>query len=207
MKENTMKENFRPFVFVLLAMALLAGCAKDNYGSNTGLIDSSFSGDKEEAKDHLKELVRDKIISEKEYDNPTNIPVIFRRPYYFREYAVYPDGTDGFEIEFRENDSRITPLFAEVRLNKIRYSTQMYRKYNQAATDTNFLRDTGEETLHFQWQNGRWHQTGAVFNAQNTDELVDGTWEPHHEETVRVNPDAEKRGWFGRAWERIRGER
>lgn len=193
---------------VLLVMAFANGCAKDKHRSNeTGLRDDTYTASEEEARDRLKNLVNEKIESEKQYDDTAGVPVIYRRPFYFREYGVYPDGANGFEVEFRENDSRTNPLLAEVKLNKVRYSTQMYRKYNQAASDINFLRDTGSETLFFEWRNGRWHQTGAVFNAQSTDEMIDGEWVAHQDKTIRVNPDADRPGLIGRFWERIRGEK
>ncbi|HOH30943.1 MAG TPA: hypothetical protein PLC40_14790 [Candidatus Hydrogenedentes bacterium] len=192
----------------LIVLMVTLGCAKDkNSPRETGLRDETYNATEAEAKERLNQLMREKISSEQQYEDSGSIPVIYRRPYYFREYSVYPDGPDGFQVEFRENDSRTNPLFAEVKVNKIRYSTQMYRKHNQAASDTNFLRDTGEEVFYFEWHNGRWQQTGAIFNAQTTEEMVDGAWVSHHQKTIRVNPGAERPGWIGRFWERIRGEK
>lgn len=194
-------------VHLLIALSMLAivvGCAKNNSSQNF-FKDNEFSANEEDAQARLKEIIREQITAAGTERESAVVPVIYRRPYYFKEYAFYPDGTDGFEATFRKNDSRTAPLMAEVKMNKVRYSTQMYRKHDQAAADNNFFKDTGVETLVFEWHNGRWSRIGGIFDAQTTEEKVGDEWVPRKEETVRVNPDAEKRGWFGRMWERIRG--
>jgi hypothetical protein len=197
------------FVMTFFLSILTSGCASDGSQQNSpagaAVTDGVFSPTQAEAEIRLKEMVTEQIQSEKQYDNTQAVPVIKRRPYYFKEYAVYPDGPDGFDVEFREIDSRTRPLMAEVNLNKIRYSTHMHRKYNLAASDSDFLRDTGKETLVFEWRNGRWTRTGAIFDAEKTEENINGQWAPRREETVRVNPEEDRPGWFGRIWQRIRG--
>lgn len=191
-------------VMALLLIVSVTGCARGR-SSSSQFMDNEFSATQEDAQARLKDIIREKIAAESGKGEGQAIPVIYRRPYYFREYSVFPDGEDAFELDFRENDSRTRPLIAEVKLNKIRYSTQMHRKQGRAAADTTFFRDSGEETLVYEWHNGRWAQTGAIFNALKTEEQVNGQWVPHKEETVRVNPEEEHRGWFGRMWGRIRG--
>ncbi len=198
-------------MMTLATLVFIVSCAGDTSKgvgpATSGFRDPEFIPDQEQAKEHLKDLIREKITNENQVSESSGIPVIYRRPYYFREYSVYPDGAEGFTIEFRENDLRTRPLIAEVKLNKTRYSTKMHRKQNLAASDTDFLRDTGSQTLVFEWHNGRWVQTGAIFDAEKTDEKVNGEWVAHEEEPVRVDPAAEQRGWFGRIWERVRGEK
>ncbi|NLV44195.1 MAG: hypothetical protein GXY07_06825 [Candidatus Hydrogenedentes bacterium] len=199
-----MKPRRKLFVMALLIVVFTVGCAR-NRSSAPLFTDSEFSATQEDAQERLREIISQQVASESQAGEGRVVPVIHRRPYYFKEYSVYPDGPEAFEIEFRENDSRTRPLIAEVKLNKVRYSTQMHRKEGRAAADNNFYRDSGEELLVYEWHNGRWTRTGAIFNAQTTEEQVNGQWVPHKEETVRVNPEEEQRGWFGRMWERIRG--
>ncbi|NLO33660.1 MAG: hypothetical protein GX117_09955 [Candidatus Hydrogenedentes bacterium] len=193
------------FFALLFSIAFLAlGCAKDR-ASDAVFTDSQFTATPDEAQTRLKDIVRDQISENSASREPQVLPVIYRRPYYFKEYFIYTDAIEDVEIEFRDNDSRARPLIAEVKLNKIRYSTQMHRKEARAAADTDFLRDVGEELLVYEWRNGRWIKTGAIFDARTTEEQINGAWVPHEEETVRVNPEEDQRGWFGRMWERIRG--
>lgn len=204
-----MKIKWGCLLLACLTVVLVSNCARggdrNNRPGGTQITDREFRATEAEAQARLKEIVREQILAGQQTPEAKTIPIIRRRPYYFREYAVYPDGPEDFEIEFREVDSRTRPLMSEVRLNKIRYSTRMHRKYDRAAADTNFLRDTGVEVLVYEWHNGRWTRTGAIFNAQKTEEQIDGVWQPRRDEIVRVDPAAEQPGWFGRMWERIRG--
>lgn len=199
-----MKPRYFYLVITVIILAIAVGCSRGR-SSQTLFSDNKFSATEEDARERLNEIIREEIAAGGEQKEGAIVPVIYRRPYYFREYSVYPDGPDGFSADFRENDSRTRPLMAEVKLSKIRYSTQMYRKEHEAAADTNFFKDTGVETLVFEWHNGRWTRIGAIFDAQKTEEKIGEEWVPRREETVRVNPDADKRGWFGRLWERVRG--
>ncbi len=167
--------------------------------------DSQFSPTRVEAEARLREIVRDYIVEAGPVQEAPQAPVIRRRPYFFREYVVYPEGPDAFEVEFREIDSRIRPLLAEVQINKVRYSTRMHRKRDRAQGDRNFLRDTGVETLVYEWRSGRWTLTSAFFNAHKTEEMIAGEWQPRRDETLRVIPEEDQPGWFGRIWQRIRG--
>ncbi len=167
--------------------------------------DSQFTPTRAQAEDRLREIVRGYIMETGTAQESHHAPVIRRRPYFFREYVVYPDGPDVFEVEFREVDSRIRPLLAEVKINKIRYSTRMHRKHDRAEADRNFLRDTGEETLVYEWRSGRWTLTSTFFNAHKTEEMIAGEWQPRRDETLRVIPEEDQPGWFGRVWQRIRG--
>jgi len=198
---------------ILLICALLAtigtltSCATFGGRSDRGAVaDTEFNPDQTRAEQRLREIVREHIQAEQRVTDASNAPIVRRRPYYFREYSVYPDGLNGFVIDFREIDSRIRPLMAEVKINKIRYSTRMHRKRNAAESDTDFLRDTGEETLVFELRSGRWTRVGAIFNAHKTEEMVNGQWAPRKDETLRVIPTEDRPGRFRRFWLRIRGD-
>ena len=192
----------------LAGLVVFSGCSTfGGGGRGDTFIDSSFNPDQKAAEERLHEIVREYIGAEQANAEKQNVPVVRRRPYYFREYSVFPDGVDGFSIDFREADSRIRPLLAEVKINKIRYSTQMHRKRDRAQRDLNFMRDTGVETLVFELRSGRWSRTGKIFDAEKTEEQINGEWFPRREETERVVPSEDRPGFFGRIWMRIRGEK
>lgn len=210
MKRNVMLWVVMLVCAQLITAATLTGC--NTFGGRSGraasgsaFTDTAFSSNPEKAEERLREIVREYISEAQRTVDNRNAPVIRRRPYYFREYSVYPDGIDAFSVDFREIDSRIRPLMAEVQINKIRYSTRMHRKYDRAVSDTDFLRDTGVETLVFELQSSRWSRTGAIFDAHKTEEMINGEWVPRQDETVRVIPSEDRPGWFRRTWLRIRG--
>ncbi len=167
--------------------------------------DTAFNPGRDRAEDRLREIVRAYIQEEQRQGDTQSAPLIQRRPYFFKEYAVYPDGADAFTVDFREIDSKTRPLMAEVQINKIRYSTRMHRRRDNAVADTDFLRDTGVETLVFELRGGRWVRTGAIFDAHKTEEMINGAWAPRRDETLRVIPSEDRPGFFGRIWQRVRG--
>ncbi len=193
----------------LLIVGVLAGC--NTFGGRFGrgtpgdtFTDDTFTHSREQAEQRLHEVVRAHILEHQGMDRHS-APLIRRRPYFFKEYFVYPDGPDAFSIEFREIDSQVRPLMAEVQINKIRYSTRMHRRRDRAEGDNDFLRDTGVETLVYEWRSGRWWRTGAIFDAHKTEEMINGAWAPRRDETLRVIPEEDQPGWFRRTWLRIRG--
>ena len=200
-----------PIVMVCIQLILatvLTGCNTFGSGSRGDtFIDPVFSADQEEAKERLHSIVREHIQTGQSAADAHRAPVVRRRPYYLKEYSIYPDGAEGFTVDFREIDSRIRPLMAEVVIGKVRYSTRMHRKHDRAVSDMDFLRDTGVETLVFELRSGRWVRTGAVFDAETTEEQVSGEWIPRREETKRIIPSEERPGWFKRVWLRVRGEK
>lgn len=193
----------------LLMAAVFAGLSGCNIlrrgGTGDTFSDPQFTPTRAQAEERLHDIVRDYIReTQHDYDRRT-APVIRRRPYFLREFVHYPDGPDVFDVEFREIDSRIRPLLAEVQLNKVRYSTRMHRKRDRAEEDRNFLRDTGEETLVYEWRSGRWTLISVFFNAHKTEELIADEWQPRRDDTLRVIPEEDQPGWFGRIWQRVRG--
>ncbi len=191
------------FCLQVAAMLLFSGCSTGSNGKT--FVDSVFSPSVDEAKQRLNTVVREYIQAES--NESGKVDVKKRRPYYFKEYAIFPDGNDAFSVEFREADSRVRPMIAEVKINKIRYSTRMHRKYDRAREDNILLRDTGVETLVYELRSGRWVRTGAIFDAEKTEEQINGEWMPRSEETQRIIPAEERPGFFKRLWMRIRGEK
>jgi len=160
---------------------------------------------KDEAESRLQDTVKKYIMSELRRGEKAKPDMVQKRPYFYKEYVEYPDGTDKFDIQLRDNESRTRPFLAEVKINKIRFSTRMYRERDRAEEDGNFLRDTGTETLSYELRNGRWHRVGSLYVAAKTEENVAGEWVPRREETVRVSPSESRPGWFKRTWSKITG--
>lgn len=133
--------------------------------------------------------------------------LVKRKPYFYREYEVYPDGPDRFDVTTQERESRTTPLIADVVLAKQRFVTRLHRNRKKAQSDTNFLRDTGTETITYELRNGGWVRVGSLFVASESEENVNGEWVPLEETAKRtVAAEEEKsKGWFGRTWSKIVG--
>jgi hypothetical protein len=161
---------------------------------------------KDEAESRLQSTVKGYIMAELRRGTKAKPDLVHRRPYFYKEYVEYPDGADKFDIQLRDNDSRTRPFIAEVKVNKIRFSTRMHRKRDTAEEDGNFLRDTGTETLNYELRNGRWHRLGGLYVAAKTEENLAGEWVPRRDDTVRVNPSESKPGWFKRTWSKITGK-
>ncbi len=125
--------------------------------------------------------------------------VVFKKPYYFRAYSVYPGADEEYSLEFTEKESRTTPLSAEMVVDKIRFATRMHRKKEDARIDKNFLRDTGTETTSYELRNGRWNRIGSLFVADKTEELVGGEWQSIRETAaLPVLEVEEPKSWLQR---------
>jgi hypothetical protein len=190
----------------LLIVLAGAGCARSGKSSRQQVMTSPFSSTEKEAEEQLRLMIREHIETNKSYTNAAQVPVIRRRPYYMKEYSVYFNGPDDFDIAFRELESKTRPLMAEVTIEKTRFSTRMHRKSARAREDHEFVRDIGVEKLVYELHNGRWTRIGAIFDARTTEEQVNGEWVPKREELERVRPEDQRPGWFGRVWNKIRGE-
>jgi hypothetical protein len=133
--------------------------------------------------------------------------VIRRNPYLYKEYSVYPDGANNLKVILQEKEARSTPYIADVTVAKQRFSTRLHRKRGEAENDSNFLRDTGTETVTYELRNHKWMRVGSLFVAQKTEENVNGEWVPIKETAKRTVPAEEEkaRGWFKRTWSKITG--
>ncbi|MBP8130139.1 MAG: hypothetical protein KA184_11230 [Candidatus Hydrogenedentes bacterium] len=191
---------------ILPAMFLVAcvfGCAHNGKGVDAEQVEvTEASSEREEA---LNELVRHTIASAQRGQDEARGDIVFRRPYFFKEYSVYPDGADEFDADIRETESRTAPVVANVTLEKQRFATRLHRKRAEAAADENFLRDTGVETMTFEWRGGQWKRVGTLFVAEKTEEYVNGEWVPPQEEIQRTVAEEERPGWWGRTWGKITG--
>jgi len=160
----------------------------------------------EDREAELRRVVR-KQIEAAERDAGQQSRVIRRKPYFYKEYAEYPEGADSAEVVVQETESITTPYVADVTVSKLRFATRLHRRRKEAAADANFLRDTGTERITFEMRNGKWVRVGGIFLADKTEEKIDGEWAPPREAVERtVAAEEEKAGsWLKRAWRSITG--
>lgn len=152
----------------------------------------------------LDNLIRAHIEAANRDGQARRSTLVKRLPYYLKEYGIYPEGVDSFQVVMQEVESRTTPYVADVRLRKVRFATRFHRSKDAARHDDDFLRDTGTEILTFEFQNGRWRKVGALFIAEKTEENVDGEWVAAQEAIDRsAAAEQGNQGWFKRAWSAI----
>jgi len=197
--------------FVLLAVflsivAVLPACSRFGRGGG-GSVPAATASETVSAENleaGLRDLAREFIAGAGGEDGRGT--VIKRKPYYYKEYALYPDGAGDIQMDIQEQDSRTVPYVAQVTVSKQRFATKLHRKRDEAVADSNFLRDTGTETLTYELRSQRWWRVGSLFVAERTEEFVNGEWVPAKEEVERTVAEEEKEGnWFSRAWSTISG--
>jgi len=154
----------------------------------------------------LSRLVKDHIQRETRTADRQRETVARRRPYFYKEYCTYPGGPEDFELLVQAQEGRSVPYVADATLDKHRFATRYHRKRVAAEQDTDFLRDTGTETITYELRNGRWTRVGSLFVAEKTEEYVSGEWMPVAETVKRTAATEEpKPGWFSRTWSRVSG--
>lgn len=155
----------------------------------------------------LRSIVRKEVENANARDKERQQQVVWRAPYYFKEYVAYPDGPDAIEVLLQKTESRTTPYVADVKLRELRFATRYHRHRVDARDDTDFIRDTGSETMTFELRNGRWVRTGSLFVAEATEQMVDGQWVPVAAglERAPVSEEPSVWGWPKRAWAKITG--
>ena len=150
----------------------------------------------------LKQIVNQHIAAAPTTEDFSNAQLVRKKPYYFKEFGVYPDGADAFRVTLQKTESKSGPYVAEVRMKKVRYATRLKRDKTEADKDQGFLRSTGGETVTYEFRNGKWRRMGSMFVAEKTEESVSGEWLPLREEPKYLEPreKEEQRGWFRRTW-------
>lgn len=190
-------------VFCLFVSAAGLSACGHSRGSSEASLEAGAVDQSAQYEEQLRALVRRHIETASRSQQEAEADVLHRRPYYYKEYSVYPDGADTFEVDIQETESRTVPYVADVRIAKLRYATRLHRERREAEADTNFLRDTGEETLTFEWRGGAWKRVGALYVAEKTEESVNGEWVTPREEVQRTVASEEEPGWWGRTWSKI----
>jgi len=204
----------RTFAAAAMAMFCLAtaSCAhfggKDKKSGDAASVAEATPAPKTEA-DFKSELVGVVNAMTKEANEATDDQrgrVIRRKPYFYREYSVYgPTDDDGILLQQKEKKS--SPYIADVVLKKERFATRLHRKRGEAQADANFLRDTGTETITYEWRSGQWVRTGSIFVADKSEENVNGEWLPVKETVKRTVAAEEEKseGFLKRFWYTITG--
>ena len=194
---------------VLIAFTLVScqhfqrgGPVPEGLSQADGAVREALSPEEREAV--LLERVRARIEAAHETQDESRREVRYQRPFYFREYAEYPEGIEAVTTEIEPTDSRITPYTATVEVSRTRFSTRMHRSAEAARQDSNFFRSIGAERLSYELRNNRWVKTGSLFVAERTEEYVDGQWRPVQEVAAR-SPEPEPPGWLRRTWNTIVG--
>ncbi|HUW61447.1 MAG TPA: hypothetical protein VMZ06_10610 [Candidatus Bathyarchaeia archaeon] len=131
--------------------------------------------------------------------------VVQRKPYFFKAYDVYSGNAEDAKIVIQEKDSHSLPYVADVTLEKQRFATRLHRKRMDAERDSSFLRETGTETVTYEYRNGKWKRAGSLFVAEKKEEQVNGEWAAVKEEPKPAIKSEGTRGWLGRAWSAITG--
>ncbi|MCX8063851.1 MAG: hypothetical protein N3G21_01600 [Candidatus Hydrogenedentes bacterium] len=121
-----------------------------------------------------------------------------KRPYYWKNYAVYDEQTPNIEIQ--ETDSKAKPYIARVKLNKTLYYTRLHRNRRDAEEDENLIRGIGTETSIYELRNGRWVKIGSTFIPEKTEKYEGNQWVAVREEEVVKEQSLEKpkEGFFKR---------
>lgn len=208
----------RRTAFVCLCMAIsafgLSGCASLWGGGKSTpqalLAEEEAAGvpaNEAEYRARLETLVRRGVAETEGAAAERQNTVIYKRPYYFRQYENYPSGAASLDVAMRKTESKTAPYVADVSLDKVRFATRIHRRRDEAVADTNFLRDTGRETQTYEFRNGRWVRVGSLFLAEKSEENINGEWVPLEEEVQRTVAAEEQAAdsWWRRAFGRITG--
>lgn len=194
--------------FALPVCVAILGCASNGAERVSSGADVSTASDISEHEAVVERMVRRHIESVGTEADRQDAKLVFDRPYYFREYNAYPDGTDGFTVDIQRRESRTTPLEAQVELERERYTTDPTRKKKDAKDDAFFVRHVGTETITYAYENGRWKRTGSLFVTGPEQLQVAGEWRtPEYDEPIlpEVTQPPEDRGFFRRMWSAVSG--
>lgn len=190
--------SFKSAALCLVLVAAASGCAGGR-GKQPLMAPEEFSAlSIEEEREELSGTVLAEIDDQRGSDNASRAVMMYYRPYYFREYYEFPEGED-FELDVMEMDSRTTPYAAQAVVRKIRYATEMHKKRDDARNDTDFYRDAGREYISYEWTSGEWRRMGSLFVAEETERMIDGSWQTAYRPSGTTLPDpADSKGFFGR---------
>lgn len=194
--EEAMHEGIMRFASVnlLIALVVCVSCARNGGTTAEPVVSVATQGDYEAE-------LRDAVRAYLQQEDRAQPELLSERPYHYKVYAQYPEGLESFEIDLLEQESRTTPMLAEVTIEKIRFSTRLHRDRNEAAADETFYRDTGTETVTFELRNGRWRRSGSLFVADRTEEYVNGQWVAVQAPPPRTVPGEEpQEGFFRRTF-------
>jgi hypothetical protein len=193
-------------VAVLAVGLAVTGCARGGKAYEPPPTSERVAtSERAEREAQLRELVQRRKITEAHAREENQTEVKREQPYFFKEYATYPDTAEP-EFEFSETESRSAPLLATAIVPKVRFATRFHRERDAAIRDETFIRDTGYERQEYALRNGRWVSLGDTFIAETSEVQVNGAWMPVQEEPESsISTEEATGGWFKRTWDRVTG--
>lgn len=204
--------SWRNLLIVTAVLLGFSGCATvkgwvgrgEGHGDKAAVVEEAAPAEAASGEDpeiSLRRVVEREIAAADHQSAADPDKLVRRKPYWMKEYVEYPENANNLQIELQETESRTRPYIADVKVAKTRYSTRLHRERTAAAEDSNFLRDTGEETLTYEFRGGHWVRTGSLFVADTTEEKVAGNWQPVQEEPERAEPEQEQpKGFIDRTF-------
>jgi hypothetical protein len=191
------------FACIALLIVSLSGCArfrnKDKRAEPTGIQSPVIEAEKVDYPATLHAEVARHINAVSQGGDSDRNRIVRRKPYFYKTYSEYGDIPAESALIIQASASRTVPYRADVRITKIRYATELKRKRDQARADTKFIRDTGEETISYEFRSGQWHRVGSLFVADKSEEQLDGEWiavRRAQPRTLSEVVEQEDVGWF-----------
>ena len=181
--------------FYALALTVsLVGCAGN--GDSEAGVAVPVTDEREE---QLRTLVAQDVDNERENQGEGSARLLFSKPFYYKEYWVFPDEEAVYSADFTAKESLSIPLTAEVEIEKTRFATRTHRDRGEARDDNRYLRSTGIEQASYELRHGKWRRVGSLFLAQRTEELREDQWVQVEErrEIISIEED-EVEGFWGR---------
>ncbi len=174
-----------------------AGCASTGGTSAAGAASSAPTQEELQAKLHAS--VEEEVASARKSQGAARNAIIYKRPYYYKEYFEFPGGEPVYSLDFTEKESRTVPLTAELEVEKVRYATRFKTERDAVQGDENYLRSHGINYISYELRNGEWRRVGDLFLADSTQENIGGEWTQINEEKrPAALVETESKGWFER---------
>ena len=193
----------RTGIYLVIIATAMVGCAHFLRGGEPPETVSVAAGEDPEAA--LRSHIEAKIAEAARAEQDPQPELVHARPFYYREFNVYPEGPGQYGLTIRETGSQTAPYEAEVRMPILRYATRMRRDRRDAEQDTNFLRSRGMKTLTYHFKHRNWVHRGSLFVAEQVEQRVDGEWVALREDVQRALTQEPDEGFFGRIWSSIFG--
>ncbi len=192
------------WIVVILLCVVSTGCSTFRTKGGLQLESAVETPNRELEEARLRGFIGSELSRVQRQSDSGSSQLVRQRPFYYREYVEYPDGTDSFEMNVIDVDSRTTPFTAQAQVRKIRFATLMHRDRDEARHDEHFYRDTGREYISYELSNGRWRRLGSLFVAEKTEEQINGEWQPaYRNEQDNLLEESEEKGFFSRVWDAI----
>lgn len=188
-------------IYVVAVVSLGVSCASDKSQPLALALESADGAPLSEREVELAATARKLIESSLKSTAAGRSKVISKKPYFYKEYAEYPQGVNSFETSVMEQNSRTSPYHGDVKIAKLRYATRLHRNRDEARDDDSFLRDTGVETISFEYRNDEWHRIGSLYVAEKSEQSLGGEWVPALESSPRASSVESSRKSL---WDRIR---